>query len=346
MQARDHVPVHNRSEPLTVTHYHRRFDDSYSSIEGLFAEIRSGMPPFINCKIVVAPFVSRGFWRRLANIITAPFYQSDVNHITGDINYVSFLLSRKKTILTIHDCVVLERLSGLKKAIFFLFWYWLPEKRIGIITAVSHSTKKELLRYLHCDPEKIRVIHNCISADFKPQAKVFNATRPVLLQIGTRYNKNLIRVAEALRDIPCHLRIIGVLNREQSAALSRFNIDYSAKAGITGQEMVREYQDADMLVFVSTYEGFGLPVAEANAVGRPVVTSNLLSMPEVAGTAACLVDPYSVPDIRKGILSVLSDRDYREKLIADGYENAKRFNAAIIAGQYAGLYEEVYRNSF
>jgi len=328
---------------LAITHYYRKEPGSYSSFERIFTEIRRGLPARFRCRIAVSPFVSRGFWKRLANILAAPFSQGDVNHIVGDNEYIALLLRKRRTIITIHDCVVLERLTGLKQAIFFFLWYWLPEKRVCAITVVSQSTKEVLLRYLHCDPDKIRVIHNCVSSDFQPSPRTFDPLRPVLLQVGTRYNKNLLRVVEALQGIPCHLRIIGELDKEQVAALLRFGIDYSWIAAPSDKDILQEYRQADILIFVSTYEGFGLPIVEANVVGRPVVTSNILSMPEVAGKAACLVNPYDVQDIRKGIVRVLSDKEYREELVSNGYDNALRFKPDAIAAEYVRLYEEVHR---
>ena len=111
---------------------------------------------------------------------------------------------------------------------------------------------------------------------------------------------------------------------------------------LSREELVEQYQRCDLLIFASTYEGFGLPIVEANAVGRPVVTSNLWSMPEVAGNAACLVDPLDVASIRAGICRVIQDSAYRERLVEAGFENVKRFQVEGIAAQYANLYRSVY----
>jgi glycosyltransferase involved in cell wall biosynthesis len=99
----------------------------------------------------------------------------------------------------------------------------------------------------------------------------------------------------------------------------------------------------DLLVFASTFEGFGLPIVEAQATGRPVVTSNIMSMPEVAGDAACLVDPFNVSSIREGVLKVINDSDYRNALVKAGFENVKRFQPEQIARQYAELYHELVK---
>jgi glycosyltransferase involved in cell wall biosynthesis len=97
-----------------------------------------------------------------------------------------------------------------------------------------------------------------------------------------------------------------------------------------------------MVVFASTYEGFGLPIVEANATGRPVVTSNIFSMPEVAGDAGCFVDPFDASSIRAGIVRVVEDEAYRQGLIKKGFKNVKRFRADAIAHQYAELYNDLF----
>jgi glycosyltransferase involved in cell wall biosynthesis len=203
----------------------------------------------------------------------------------------------------------------------------------------------ELLRYVKCNPEKIRVIHDPVSNAFKPFQKSFNRQKPVILQVGTSKNKNVPHVAEALKGIPCHLRVIGKIANQNMDALTACGIEYSSASNISSEELVNEYQHCDMLVFVSTYEGFGLPIIEANATGRPVVTSNILSMPEVAGDAACLVNPFDVSSIRTGILRVIQDESYREELIKYGFKNVERFRPDAIAHQYMELYSELFSKS-
>jgi glycosyltransferase involved in cell wall biosynthesis len=95
---------------------------------------------------------------------------------------------------------------------------------------------------------------------------------------------------------------------------------------------------------VSTYEGFGMPILEANAVGRPVITSNILSMPEVAGNAAHVVNPYKTLEIRNGILKIIQDKEYRNILIQNGINNAKKYNNQNIANEYLKIYKQMYNN--
>lgn len=326
---------------MRIVYFHRRPTPGAFSIERVFNDVRNALPDRAVDRVAVCRFPSRGFWPRLYNVFEAVFRQGEVNHVTGDIHYLTFLLRKKKTLLTIHDCVMLERLTGIRRKLLFLFWYWLPAKRSALMSVVSESSKTELLRYLDYPEEKIRVVPNPVSKSYERCPRSFRAERPRILQVGTGKNKNVLRLVEAVRKIPCHLRLVGALSEEQLRALRDAQIEYSAVAGLSDMELVEEYRACDLLVFASTYEGFGLPIVEAQATGRPVVTSNILSMPEVAGDAACLVDPFDVASIRQGVLRIIGDARYRDELIRRGHENVKRFRPESIAAEYVKLYEEL-----
>lgn len=330
---------------MRVTYYHRRPMATHHSVERVFSAVRDALPPGVEPRVVTARFVSQGLMRRVYNICEAPFFQGDINHVTGDVHYVTYLLRKDRTLLTILDCVSLHRLTGWRKQLVFFLWYWLPTRRCRLISVISEAIRRDLLRYLPHAAEKIRVIPCPVSADFKFDPKPFNALRPVVLQIGTGTNKNLLRVVQALHGIRCHLRIIGRLTAEQLAALETHAVDYSSVEDISDAQIIEEYRDADVVVFASTYEGFGLPIIEAQATGRPVITSNLLSMPEVAGSGACLVDPYDVDSIRAGVQRVIEDSTYRELLITEGFRNVTKYQPKAIAQQYVDLYCEIIEQS-
>jgi glycosyltransferase involved in cell wall biosynthesis len=323
---------------LHVTFFHRRPQGANYSIERLFDDVRLALPEGVEAKVAVSRFQSKGFWWRIYNILEAVFRQGDVNHVTGDVHFLTYLLRGKRTIITIHDLVTVHSLRGWRRTIFLFFWYWLPIKRAALVSVISESTKKDLLQYININPRKLRVIYNCVSDLFTPTPKKFNTEKPVVLQIGTGSNKNILRVAQALQGVTCHFRVIGRLNSDQLATLRQYGLEYSFVSDISDAQIIDEYCHCDMLVFASTYEGFGLPIIEAQAIGRPVVTSNILSMPEVAGVAASLVDPFEVASIRAGILKVINDPIYREELVSQGYENVTRFRAQKIAQEYADIY--------
>lgn len=311
------------------------------SIEFIFDDVRARLKDKIECTFNYSRYESSGFFKRLYNCVEAAFRQKEVNHVTGDIHYLGIFLRKRKTVHTIHDCVFLDRSIGFKHKILKLFWMSIPVKNCVFITAISESTKKEILKYSNCDPQKIVVIPVAISERFRRTNKIFNKSKPIILQIGTARNKNLPRLISALENVSCQLHIVGKFEKEYERQLKKCGIDYKYQWGLTEDEIIGKYQEADIISFTSTYEGFGMPILEAQATGRVIVTSNIFSMPEVAGDGACLVDPFNVQSIKQGIIKVIEDDHYREKLICNGYENIKRFQPDRIANLYLDLYMRI-----
>jgi glycosyltransferase involved in cell wall biosynthesis len=330
-------------DPIRVQHYQRKPTATLFSLERVFAAVRMALPADITAETHSCPFQSRHVLRRILNIIDAPFHQRDINHIVGDVHYLALGLKKRKTILTIHDCVGLRFSKGFRRVVLLWFWHRLPARRVAAITVISEFTRDEVLNYTGCDARIVHVISCPVPSGFVAWPKEFRAERPVILQVGTApHNKNICRVAEALRGIPCRLDIIGRVTERQREVLEFNRIQYTERWNLSDEEVIEKYRECDMVVFASIYEGFGMPIIEANATGRPVVTSNIGPMPGVAGSAACLVNPFDSSSIREGIVSVIEDADYRSCLVAQGYENAKRFQAEVIAAQYADLYREVF----
>ena len=327
--------------PILVTHYHRKPHGGYFSVERAFAAIRAAFPENIICRPVASRFISRGVLRRLWNVVEAAFHQGQVNHVTGDVHFLAAFLRKRRTILTILDCGGLRREHGIRRWISKLVWFEMPMWRSSVVVAISEFTKRELQELVPAFAGKVVVIPVPLVGEFVPYSKTFNNGEPVILHIGTAPNKNIERVAHALQGIRCRMEIVGNLNPEQKQALAKFGINYSSSSRLTDAEIVEKYRASDIVEFCSTYEGFGMPIIEANATGRPVVTGSIEPMASVAGGAACLVDPYDPISIRSGILRVIEDRPYREELVRLGFENAKRFSAEAVAQSYLTLYREL-----
>ena len=327
---------------MKVNHYQRKPGVGFHSIEHVFEDVRAKFSPDIDVRVVTSRYVSKGFFRRFYNALEARIRQSELNHVTGDVHFLACLVS-KNTILTIHDCVMMHRLRGLRRWIYWFFWLWLPIQRSSVVTVVSKSTQVELLRYVRINPKKIRLIYNGVSEEFAFSKKVFCQSAPVLLQVGTAPNKNLERVARALKGKNCKLVILGRLSFSQIQSLEMAGVAYESLGDLSRGQVVEQYKLADIIIFASTYEGFGLPIVEANAIGRPVITSNRGSMKEIGEGAACLVNPEDVNSISAGIDRVISDNAYRHKLIKGGLENIKRFSCADSAANYEAIYKELLR---
>ena len=325
---------------MRVVHFHRKPFPGQFSIEGYFERVRRAFCD-VDVRVAMCPFYSKGLLPRLKNILSARKEQGDVNHITGDVHYISFLMTKRKTLLTVLDCEMLNRLSGWRRFLLKLCWFTIPVRRVSWMTTISQATKDRLLEVVKFPQERVVVVPVSVSEMFTPMPQAFHSAKPKLLQVGTKHNKNLERLIPALEGITCSLEILGKLSETQRDLLSEYNIDYSEHVNLSQEEVVALYQHCDMLVFASTYEGFGMPIVEAQVVERPVIAGNTSSMPEVAGEGALLVDPFSIESIREGVLKVISDAQYREHLVERGRMNHPRFAHSRIVQQYLDLYKKV-----
>jgi glycosyltransferase involved in cell wall biosynthesis len=341
------VPKNNNllAQPrlVSIAHIQRSRMPGNHSIERLFQSIRHAMLPEWNIEAHECPDRSLGVRSRLRGVFWAYRSERDINHITGDVHYLALGLTGL-SILTIHDCVSLGRLKGWRKWLFWLLWYYFPALRAKVITVVSDASRQELEKYLPLKPNNICVIHNCLTGTFPVSRRPFDRVRPTLLFIGTRPNKNLARVCDALEDIPCRLRIIGVLSTAQTCRLRDRGIEFSSENCLSDSEIITEYDKCDIVLFPSLYEGFGLPILEANASGKPVITSSVCSMPEVAADAAIYVDPLDSSSIRAAVLRVINDDQLRTTLVANGLRNVARFSPSSVATKYATLYHSAWRH--
>lgn len=330
---------------MTEVVFHERRGVGLFSIEEYFATVRAHLPADIRWRVAHSRWPSRGLLPRVGIIVDAVRRQGAVNHITGDIHYVAFGLPKQTTVLTLLDCGFEQRLRGLRREVYQAIWFTWPERRVARITTISQFTKDRLMSLFGWPSERIDVIPVCIPSGFTPRPKPFPAVRPVVLQVGTRPNKNIERLAVAMRGLECDLRVVGLLTREQKAVLAQNGVRYTSVENLSRAASVEEYERADLVVFASTYEGFGMPIVEAQAVGRPVITSTVAAMPEVAGEAAVLVDPYDPDAIRTALHRLLTEPGLRERLVTAGFVNIRRFEPDAIAQAYARLYRSVARES-
>ena len=270
--------------------------------------------------------------------------KSDIYHLTGNVEYCALFLPRKKTILTIHDLVLINHndYGRLKRLFFYYFWFYSSLKRAVLITCISQKTKDDLLSYYPWVENKTIVIPNPVADEIKCLDSSFNKDYPIILHVGTRENKNLERVIEALDGISCELRIIGDLNDVQQELLDRYKINYSIATNLTDIQIAEEYSKCDIVSFPSTYEGFGMPIIEGFAAGRIVVTSNIEPMISIANGNAILVNPYDVEDIRAGFLKA-NDKEMREIMIKKGLEEVKKYSSVRVAELYMKVYKNVLR---
>ncbi|MDF2187074.1 glycosyltransferase family 1 protein [Paraflavitalea sp. CAU 1676] len=334
----------NEQNSLRISLIFRKNREHGFSIEKIFRQLGDIIAQKATVQQVYVPEIKASPLHIWKNIRSGKSLSADIFHITGDIHYMVMAFPRKKTILTIHDCVFLYQSNGLKKWLLKLIFLKLPVKRSRLITTISDKSRREIIENSGCDPEKVVVVPNPVGDLFYYRQHSFRQEQPVLLFIGSTPNKNIERVIEAIKGIPCLLHIVGNLTAHAKNLLEMNNIQYEQREGLSEQALADAYADCDIVMFPSTYEGFGLPVVEGQKSGRPVITSNISPMKEVAAEGACLVDPYDTASIRQGVCKIMADAEYRDQLVKKGFENVKQYEAVAIAERYLQVYKRVKIN--
>lgn len=225
------------------------------------------------------------------------------------------------------------------------------------IISVSESTAQDAVRYLNLNQTKIKVIYPGIT-DFPDPAKNLSASlksQSYILFVGTiEPRKNLIGLFKAYALLPPHLQekyplvIVGAEGWNTGETFDAFRalkLDNKVKflGYATDAVLAKLYQEAAVFVYPSLYEGFGLPVLEALSFGTPVVTSNISSLPEVAGQAALLVEPQEPKSIAGGLQRLLEGKFERENLRKMSLKQVKKFSWERTARETIRVLEEVHQ---
>jgi glycosyltransferase involved in cell wall biosynthesis len=235
-------------------------------------------------------------------------------------------------------------------------------RRAQAVITISHASRQELIEILHLPPEKVHVIYNAVSCQFRPLRdeqqrsrlrQQYNLPPKFVLYVGTiEPRKNLRRLVAAFAQVQadhpdCHLVLVGpngwmmqgALEQEMSSADLAGRLHY---LGFVPQEdLPGIYSLATLFAFPSLHEGFGLPLLEAMACGTPVLTSNRSAMSEIGGRAAYLVDPDSVDSIADGLHTLLGSAERCAWFVEQGFQHVQHFSWEQTARETAVLYETI-----
>jgi glycosyltransferase involved in cell wall biosynthesis len=265
--------------------------------------------------------------------------------------FVPPLHARIPTVVTVHDLSHLEFYSRWHKLYYNVVFRNLYQKCDAII-CVSDYTRTKFIKWSGMPSAKVHLVLNGgASPAFFENKETLELPFPYVLYPGNhRAYKNLGRLvtayfASSLPKQGIHLVMTGSDNVALRDLARRFggeNLIHCLGA-LSSESVPKLYRGSVAVVFVSLSEGFGLPILEGMASSVPVLTSNITSMPEVAGDAAVLVDPYSTEDIKSGLDRIVNDSDLRAELVGKGVERATRFNWKRSAAEFWDVVDQLAR---
>ncbi|WP_281613887.1 glycosyltransferase family 1 protein [Flammeovirga sp. SubArs3] len=317
----------------------RKKSNSAFSIEELFQKLTISIN-YSEINTVELPYNGASIKAIILNFLFCLKFKNTLNHVTGDIHYIIPALG-KKTILTIHDVYSIIKGNFIKKTLIKIFWFWIPSLYVKKITVISEFTKKEVLEIIPWAQEKIIVIPNPIDLELCRSNFIKKKKTFTLLIIGTKENKNIERIFESVKELDLEINLIGKLSDNQQKLVNSLKLNINNFYNLPYNKVLELYNTSNLLCFPSTYEGFGMPILEAQAIGIPVITSNLSPMKDITGEGALLVDPYSIKNIRECIIKIINSPMLQEELIIKGKENVLRYDIHAIAKQYENLYKEI-----
>lgn len=243
----------------------------------------------------------------------------------------------KNKIVSLHD-VAFKVYPQTYSKTFLYFYNWLIPRSIKnsqqIIT-VSHFSNREILRFYPAAEGKISVVYNAVNDYFKPVRNELLEREKYFLAVSSlNYRKNLLSVLQAFETITTQIEdvklyLIGDLSTKSFSRIELFgylkNPQIKVLGRVSDEELIEYYSNALGFLYLSLYEGFGIPPLEAQHCSCPVLVSSVSSLPEVFRDSALYCDPLSVDSIKTNMLQLLND-DIRKSLIMKGKENIKRFS--------------------
>lgn len=262
-----------------------------------------------------------------------------------------------KKVVTIHDLIFLhypQFYSFIDRKIHF--WKFKKAAKIAdVIIAISEQTKKDIIKYLKVSEEKIKVVYQTCHVSFQQKIEKsflvsvqqkFNLPERFILNVGTvEERKNLGNVILSLQGTEIPLVVVGKKKKSYAKAvdemIKRTGVKVFFLEGVSMQELAAVYTLADVFVYPSLYEGFGIPLIEAMYCGTPVVTSNTSCLPEVGGPHALYVNPLHVEDLRSKILFLWNNHSERQLRAEKSLEYVKKFNEKEIAKAVMKIYKEL-----
>jgi len=323
-----------------------------------------------NVNVIYSPYSHQQGIRRILyqSLFFGKKYCENAVLLTTDSKIPLFLPKSCRVIPVVTDLAVfrMPKVYQLSRVLIWRLQYRYLLRKTARFVAISQFTKDEMVKLLHVDADKIDVVYCAADERYLPQTDpsalqntrdTYADGKPYILFVGNANpRKNLQRLMRAFdlakeqEDFPHQLLLAGEYGWKFDRAVALEGLKHASEIKfldfVSDADMPRLYSAASLFAFPSLYEGFGIPIVEAQSCGVPVLTSNVSCMPEVGGKdSAYYVDPERVEEIAKGLRAVLLNPVLAASLAARGYENAKRFDWDQSAEQLNDIVERVINSN-
>ncbi|MDB5141148.1 MAG: glycosyl transferase group 1 [Mucilaginibacter sp.] len=242
------------------------------------------------------------------------------------------MLFYSKQVVTIHDMSYKVNPKWFTRQFYLWYNYLIPHvaaRSLKIFT-VSNSSKKDIVKYLKIHPDKISVIYNSSNLNTNNTFESVNMEKYLLSVSSLDPRKNLNNLISAFKEIDKDIRLVIVGLKKRKFVFNDDLINSTNKIIIKNYvsdgELSSLMKHAEAFVYLSFYEGFGLPPLEAMSIGCPVIVSDIPAHREIFDNAALYADPYNIDDIKNKIISLLDNDNLKNKLVLAGEKNIKRFD--------------------
>ncbi len=331
-------------------------------------EIREGLFPEQEDFEIVSPDnptskILKSFWRSISMSRILARREIDLFHGLSHELPVGIQNTGVPSVVTIHDLIFMRYphfYKPIDRKIYFQKLKFATETANRII-AISNQTREDIINLLNINPDKIEVVYQTIAERFfKPEnktqqekvAKKYKLPEKYILSLGTiEARKNQLNILKAIKsgNIKMPLVIVGKPTTYVQKLLdfmseNKMEKDVFFLGNVIDEDLPFVYQNAEMLVYISFFEGFGLPLIEAMASGCPVLTSDASCLPEVGGGATLLCKPNDVKDIGEKMVQLLEDKETRGNLIDKGKERSLGFTPDKSVKKLMDIYESVVEN--
>ena len=301
----------------------------------------------------------RILWEQILLPIKIKKDRLDLFHYTD--HAMSLIQREQPIVITVHDIAYIRFPDLLNKSrqVYKKYILYSSIKKADVIIADSHSTRRDIVEFFNVDEKKIKVVHLGVESRFRPISNVEdyrtknNLPSKMILNIGTlEPRKNVVTLIKAFkklheRGLKDYVLVIagekGWLYKRIFEEIKSSGVEQSIRLlGVARDEdLPLLYNCADLFVYPSLYEGFGLPPLEAMACGVPVVTSNTSSLPEVVGNAGIMVDPHDINSLSEAMANVLKDKELKHRMSRDGLKRSKMFTWEKTVKKVLEVYNEV-----